>query len=238
MKFGVVIFPGSNCDQDCYYVVESVIGKPVEFIWHQDTDIRRFDAVILPGGFAYGDYLRTGALARFSPVMGAVAEFAAKGGLVFGICNGFQILCEAGLLPGALLRNLGMKYVCKYLRLRSETTNTPFTGLLSKRQLLHIPVGHGDGNYFADAETLDRLEGNDQVVFRYVDADGHATAEANPNGSLRNIAGIVNERRNVLGMMPHPDRSSESILGSADGKLIFESMVHALAAPAGIDVAR
>jgi phosphoribosylformylglycinamidine synthase len=230
MKFGVVIFPGSNCDHDCYYVVESVIGKAVEFIWHQDTNLRGFDAVILPGGFAYGDYLRTGALARFSPVMGAVGEFATKGGLVFGICNGFQILCEAGLLPGALLRNVGMKYVCKYLHLRCETTNTPFTGLLSKGQLLHIPVGHGDGNYYADAETLDRLESNGQVVFRYVDAEGQDTAEANPNGSVRNIAGIVNQGRNVLGMMPHPDRSSELILGSADGKLLFESMVHALVA--------
>ncbi len=228
MKFGVVIFPGSNCDHDCYYVVESVIGKPVEFVWHQDTELRKFDAVILPGGFAYGDYLRTGALARFSPVMKAVQDYAAKGGLVFGICNGFQILCEAGLLPGALLRNVGMKYVCKFLHLRTETIHTPFTNLLSKGQLLQIPIGHGDGNYFADPGTLDRLEANDQVVFRYVDANGKATAEANPNGSLRNIAGIVNEGRNVLGMMPHPDRSSESILGSADGKLIFESMVNAL----------
>ena len=219
MKFGVIIFPGSNCDHDCYYVIESVMGKPVDFIWHQDTSLKGFDAVILPGGFSYGDYLRTGALAKFSPVMSAVAEFAAKGGLVIGICNGFQILCEAGLLPGALLRNESMKYVCKFLHLRTETSNTPFTNLLSKGQLLHIPIGHGDGNYFADAETLNRLEARDQVVFRYVE---------NPNGSLRDIAGIVNEGRNVLGMMPHPDRSSESILGSADGKLIFESMVNAL----------
>ncbi|MBI4471616.1 MAG: phosphoribosylformylglycinamidine synthase subunit PurQ [Acidobacteria bacterium] len=219
MKFGVVIFPGSNCDHDCYYVVESVLGKPVEFIWHQDTNVKGFDAIILPGGFAYGDYLRTGALAKFSPVMNAVKEFADKGGLVFGICNGFQILCEAGLLPGALLRNVGMKYVCKYLYLRTETTNTPFTNLLSKGQLLHIPIGHGDGNYFADEDTLKRIEDNDQVVFRYTE---------NPNGSIHDIAGIVNENRNVLGMMPHPDRSSESILGSSDGKLIFESMVNAL----------
>jgi phosphoribosylformylglycinamidine synthase len=219
MKFGVVIFPGSNCDHDCYYVIESVIQKPVEFIWHGDTSLKGVDAVILPGGFAYGDYLRTGALAKFAPVMRSVSDFAAKGGLVIGICNGFQILCEAGLLPGALLRNVGLKYVCKFLDLRTETTQTPFTNALSKGQLLRIPIGHGEGNYFADAETLKRLEDNDQVVFRYTE---------NPNGSIHDIAGIVNEGRNVLGMMPHPDRSSENLLGSADGKLIFESMVNAL----------
>ena len=228
MKFGVVIFPGSNCDHDCYYVIESVIGKPVEFIWHQDTSVNGFDAIILPGGFAYGDYLRTGALAKFSPVMAAVREFADKGGLVYGICNGFQVLTEAGLLPGALMRNVSMKYICKFLYLRTETTNTPYTNLLKKGQTLRIPIGHGDGNFFADADTLKRIEDNDQVVFRYSDAEGRITGEANPNGSLNNIAGIVNEKRNVLGMMPHPDRSSEQILGSADGKLIFESMVNAL----------
>ena len=220
MKFGVVIFPGSNCDHDCYYAVQAVIGKPVEFIWHQDTALRGFDAVILPGGFSYGDYLRTGALARFSPVMGAVKEFADKGGLVIGICNGFQILTEAGLLPGALLRNIGRRYICKFLRIRTETTDTPFSNMLQKRGELHIPIGHGDGNYFADPETLKRIEDNDQVVFRYVE---------NPNGSIQDIAGIVNAGRNVLGMMPHPDRSSEGILGSTDGRLIFESMVNALA---------
>jgi phosphoribosylformylglycinamidine synthase subunit PurQ / glutaminase len=228
MKFGVVIFPGSNCDHDCYYAIESVIGKPVEFIWHQETSVQGFDAVILPGGFSYGDYLRTGALAKFSPVMAAVGDFAGKGGAVIGICNGFQILCEAGLLPGALLRNVGMKYVCKFLHLRTETTKTPFTNALSKGQLLHIPIGHGDGNYFAAPETLKQIEEKDQVVFRYAAADGQITQEANPNGSLNNIAGIVNDTRNVLGMMPHPDRSSEQILGSADGKLIFESMVNVL----------
>jgi phosphoribosylformylglycinamidine synthase len=228
MKFGVVIFPGSNCDHDCYYVIESVIGKPVEFIWHQDTSVHGFDAIILPGGFAYGDYLRTGALAKFSPVMRAIGEFAKKGGLVCGICNGFQVLAEAGLLPGALMRNVSMKYICKFLHLRTETANTPYTNLLKKGQLLRIPIGHGDGNFFADADTLKRIEDNDQVVFRYSDAEGGITKEANPNGSLNNIAGIVNEQRNVLGMMPHPDRSSEAILGSADGKLIFESMVNAL----------
>ncbi len=196
-------------------------------IWHQDTSLKGFDAVILPGGFAYGDYLRTGALAKFSPVMKAVADFARKGGLVFGICNGFQILTEAGLLPGALLRNVGLKYVCKFLHLRTETTETPYTNLMGKGQLLRIPIGHGDGNFFAEAETLKRIENNGQVVFRYVTADGQITPEANPNGSLNNIAGIVSEQRNVLGMMPHPDRSSEDLLGSADGKLIFESMVNA-----------
>jgi phosphoribosylformylglycinamidine synthase len=219
MKFGVVIFPGSNCDHDCYYAIESVIGKPVQFIWHQDTSVKGFDAIILPGGFAYGDYLRTGALAKFSPVMKAIGEFANKGGLVYGICNGFQILTEAGLLPGALLRNMTMKYICKFVDLRVETANTPYTNLLSKGQILRIPIGHGDGNFFADAETLKRIEDNDQVVFRYV---------KNPNGSLHDLAGIVNDKRNVLGMMPHPDRSSEAILGSADGKLIFESMVNVL----------
>jgi phosphoribosylformylglycinamidine synthase I len=230
MKFGVVIFPGSNCDHDCYYVIESVIGKPVEFIWHQDTSVRGFDAIILPGGFAYGDYLRTGALAKFSPVMRAIGDFAKKGGLVYGICNGFQVLAEAGLLPGALMRNVGMKYICKFLYLRTETANTPYTNLLKKGQVLRMPIGHGEGNFFADADTLKRIEDNDQVVFRYADAEGRITKEANPNGSLNNIAGIVNEQRNVLGMMPHPDRSSEEILGSADGRLIFDSMVNALVA--------
>ena len=187
-----------------------------------------FDAVILPGGFAYGDYLRTGAIARFSPVMRAVREFAEGGGLVIGICNGFQILMEAGLLPGALLPNVGLKYVCRFLHLRTETVSTPFTNALTPGQILYIPIGHGEGNFYADDETLKRIEDDGQVAFRYVNAQGEATADANPNGSLNNIAGIVNERRNVLGMMPHPDRSSEQILGSVDGKLIFESMVNAL----------
>ena len=224
MKFGVVIFPGSNCDHDCYYAIKTVTGKPVEFIWHQDTSVKGFDAVILPGGFAYGDYLRTGALAKFSPVMQAVREFADKGGLVIGICNGFQILTEAGLLPGALMRNSNMKYICKFLQLRTETTDTPFTNQLMKGQVLNVPIGHGEGNYFADEDTLKELEDNGQVAFRYLE---------NPNGSIHDIAGIVNEGRNVLGMMPHPDRSSEQILGSTDGKLIFESMVNALAGSRG-----
>jgi phosphoribosylformylglycinamidine synthase len=224
MKFGVVIFPGSNCDHDCYYAIKTVTGKPVEFIWHQDTSVKGFDAVILPGGFAYGDYLRTGALAKFSPVMQAVRAFADKGGLVIGICNGFQILTEAGLLPGALMRNSNMKYICKFLQIRTETTDTPFTNQLKKRQVLNVPIGHGEGNYFADEDTLKELEGNGQVAFRYLE---------NPNGSIHDIAGIVNKGRNVLGMMPHPDRSSEQILGSTDGKLIFESMVNALAGSRG-----
>jgi len=224
MKFGVVIFPGSNCDHDCYYAIKTVTGKPVEFIWHQDTSVKGFDAVILPGGFAYGDYLRTGALAKFSPVMQAVREFADKGGLVIGICNGFQILTEAGLLQGALMRNSNMKYICKFLQLRTETTDTPFTNQLKKGQVLNVPIGHGEGNYFADEDTLKELEDNGQVAFRYLE---------NPNGSIHDIAGIVNKGRNVLGMMPHPDRSSEQILGSTDGKLIFESMVNALAGSRG-----
>lgn len=229
MKFGVVIFPGSNCDHDCYYVIESVIERPVEFIWHQETSVRGFDAIILPGGFSYGDYLRTGAIAKFSPIMGAVRDFASRGGLVIGICNGFQILTECGLLPGALLRNAGLKYICKYLHLRVETTDTPFTNTLERGQVLYIPIGHGDGNYFADEPTLKALEDRGQVVFRYATDQGRVTPESNPNGSLHNIAGIVNDKRNVLGMMPHPDRSSEELLGSTDGRLIFESMVHALA---------
>jgi phosphoribosylformylglycinamidine synthase len=200
--------------------VQAVIGKPVEFIWHQDTSLKGFDAVILPGGFSYGDYLRTGALAKFSPVMQSVKEFADKGGLVIGICNGFQILTESGLLPGALMRNVTRQYICKFLNISAETTNSPFTSQMTKGQVLRIPIGHGDGNYFADPETLKRLNGEDRVAFRY-----HGE---NPNGSLENIAGILNEGRNVLGMMPHPDRSSEAILGSTDGKLIFESMVNAL----------
>jgi phosphoribosylformylglycinamidine synthase I len=224
MKFGVVIFPGSNCDHDCYYAIKTVTGKPVEFVWHQDTSVKGFDAVILPGGFAYGDYLRTGALAKFSPVMQAVRDFADKGGLVIGICNGFQILTEAGLLPGALMRNSNMKYICKFLQIRTETTDTPFTNQLKKGQVLNVPIGHGEGNYFADEDTLKELEGNGQVAFRYLE---------NPNGSIHDIAGIVNKGRNVLGMMPHPDRSSEQILGSTDGKLIFESMVDALAESGG-----
>ena len=228
MRFGVIVFPGAYCDQDCYDAVKLVTGKPVEFIWHQETTLDGFDAIVLPGGFSYGDYLRVGAIAKFSPVMQAVRSFAASGGLVIGICNGFQILTESGLLPGALLKNAGSRYVCRFLHLRAETTATPFTSATTKGQRLYIPIGHGDGNYQADDATIRRLEDEDRIVFRYIDARGEATPEANPNGSVSNIAGIINEGRNVLGMMPHPDRSFEPILGSDDGRLIFESMVAAL----------
>ncbi len=228
MKFGVVVFPGAYCDHDCYYAIQTVTGKPVEFIWHQETGVDGFDALVLPGGFSYGDYLRAGAIAKFSPIMRSVREFAQGGGLVIGICNGFQMLTESGMLPGALMKNAGTRYVCRYLNLRTETSATPFTSGIDKGRLLYIPIGHGDGNYAADEETLAKLEDGDRIAFRYVDATGEPTAEANPNGSVSNIAGIVNEGRNVLGMMPHPDRSFEAILGSEDGRLIFESMVNAL----------
>ena len=220
MKFGVIVFPGSNCDHDAYHVISKHVGQPVDFIWHRDTELSSYDAVIIPGGFSYGDYLRAGALARFSPVMNSVKKFADKGGFVLGICNGFQILTESGLLPGALMRNVTRQYICKFLNISTETADSPFTNQMKKGQALRIPIGHGDGNYFADPETLKKLNNEDRVAFRY-----HGE---NPNGSLENIAGILNEGRNVLGMMPHPDRSSEAILGSTDGKLIFESMVNAL----------
>ncbi len=228
MKFGVLVFPGSNCDHDTYHVISELAHQPVTFLWHDSEDLQNCDAILVPGGFAYGDYLRTGAIARFSPVMQSVKEFAAAGGLVLGICNGFQILCEAGLLPGALMRNAGLKYICKQVHLRTETAETPFTQGLRKRQVLQIPIGHMEGNYFCDAETLARLEGEDRILFRYSTPDGEITPAANPNGSLGNIAGILNEGRNVLGMMPHPDRSSEKLLGSSDGFQIFQSMVSSL----------
>lgn len=225
MKIGVVVFPGSNGDHDAYHVVGKVVGKPVEFIWHEVDRLTGLDAVILPGGFSYGDYLRTGAIARFSPVMKAVRQFAVEGGLVLGICNGFQILCEAGLLPGALMRNRGLRFICKHVYMRTENVNTPFTLSLRPGQVLKIPIAHMEGNYFADESTLDSLEAHPQVVFRYSTADGRINDEANPNGAARNIAGICNDAGNVLGMMPHPERASESVLGSEDGRLIFESMV-------------
>ena len=228
MKFGVLVFPGSNCDHDTYHVIAEIARQPVTFLWHDSSELENCDAILVPGGFAYGDYLRTGAIARFSPVMQSVKKFAAGGGLVLGICNGFQILCEAGLLPGALMRNSGLKYICKQVHLRTETTNSPFTHKLAKGQVVKIPIGHMEGNYFCDEQTLDALKRDDRIVFRYSDADGEITAAANPNGSLENIAGILNEGRNVMGMMPHPDRSSERLLGSADGLLIFQSLVAAL----------
>ncbi|HEY2858929.1 MAG TPA: phosphoribosylformylglycinamidine synthase subunit PurQ [Terracidiphilus sp.] len=230
MKFGVTVFPGSNCDHDTYNVIENIAHQPVTFLWHDSPDLQGVDAILVPGGFAYGDYLRTGAIARFSPVMDSVKKFAAKGGLVLGICNGFQILTESGLLPGALMRNAGLKYICKQVHLRTETADSPFTNSLTKGDVLQIPIGHMEGNYFCTPEDLQRLESEDRIAFRYATPEGEITPEANPNGSLGSIAGILNEGRNVLGMMPHPDRSSEAILGSADGWKVFESMVNALAA--------
>ncbi len=228
MKFGVVIFPGSNCDHDTYHVISKVIGQPVDFIWHKQEDVDRFDAIILPGGFSYGDYLRTGAIARFSPVMRAVTEFAQAGGLVLGICNGFQILCEAGLLPGVLLRNRDLKFICEHVNVRVEQTNTAFTNGYAPGQVLSLPVAHGDGNYFCDDATLAELEAENRIIFRYCDAAGNATDAANPNGSLHNIAGICNRERNVLGLMPHPERASESVLGCKDGRAMFLSMAESL----------
>ena len=229
MKFGVLVFPGSNCDHDTYNVVSAIAHQPVVFLWHDSPDLENCDAILVPGGFAYGDYLRTGAIARFSPVMQSVKKFAANGGLVLGICNGFQILCEAGLLPGALLRNAGLQYVCKQVYLRTETDDSPFTRTLTKGQVLKIPIGHMEGNYFCDEATLAELKRQNRIVFRYATPEGATAPEANPNGSIDNIAGILNEGRNVLGMMPHPDRSSEGLLGSSDGFKIFESLVGALA---------
>ncbi len=228
MKFGVVVFPGSNCDKDAYHAISAVLGKPAEFVWHQSENLQGLDAVILPGGFAYGDYLRTGAIARFSPVMRSVERFARNGGLVIGLCNGFQILLEAGLLPGAMLRNSGLRYICRHVHLRVETTDTPFTCAATKGRVLKIPIAHNDGNYFCDAETLTELERNQQIVFRYTTPEGREDPAANPNGSLANIAGICNRGRNVMGMMPHPERAVELALGSADGLVIFQSMIESL----------
>lgn len=228
MKFGVIVFPGSNCDQDTGNVISALAHQPVTYLWHDSADLQGCDAILIPGGFAYGDYLRTGAIARFSPVMQSVKQFAEKGGLVLGICNGFQILCEAGLLPGALRRNAGLQYVCKQVHLRTETSDSPFTQTLRRGQVLKIPIGHMEGNYVCDEATLEQLKKQDRIAFRYATPSGEITAEANPNGSLENIAGILSEGRNVLGMMPHPDRSSEALLGSSDGFKIFESLVGAL----------
>jgi phosphoribosylformylglycinamidine synthase len=221
MRFGVVVFPGSNCDHDAWYALSHNLGHPAEFIWHDSTSLGNADAVILPGGFSYGDYLRCGAIAKFSPVMTAVKKFAQEGGLVLGICNGFQILVESGLLPGALLRNRSLRFVCRTVTLRVETANTPFTCNATKGQLIKAPVAHGEGCYFADRRTLDALEAEDRVVFRYMD---------NPNGSLRDIAGICSQGRNVMGMMPHPERASDALLGSTDGRVVLESMVRSMVA--------
>ena len=230
MKFGVLVFPGSNCDHDAYWVAGQVARQPVIFLWHETHDLENCDVIIVPGGFAYGDYLRTGAIARFSPVMEAVKSFAAGGGLVMGICNGFQILCESHLLPGALMRNASLKYICRFVHLRVESTNTAFTNACREGEVLQIPIGHMEGNYFCDQRTLAELKQQDRIVLRYCDAHGGITREANPNGSLENIASICNEGRNVIGMMPHPERASENALGSADGFRIFRSLVGAMAA--------
>jgi len=232
MRFGVIIFPGSNCDHDAYWAIAEVAKQPVTFLWHDSPDLQGCDAIIVPGGFAYGDYLRTGAIAKFSPVMESVRNFVAEGGLVLGICNGFQILCEAGLLPGALMRNAGLKYVCKPVHIRVESTNTPFTQQLTRGEVLEIPIGHMEGNYFCDEPTLAELNDQDRIIFRYTTSEGEVTADANPNGSLDNIAGICNEGRNVLGMMPHPERAADVLMGSTDGRVILESMVHSLVAAA------
>jgi phosphoribosylformylglycinamidine synthase subunit PurQ / glutaminase len=237
MKFGVVVFPGSNCDHDTYYAIGNILKKPVEFIWHQSEDLLNCDAIILPGGFAFGDYLRTGAIARFSPVMKSVEKFAKGGGMVLGICNGFQILLEAGLLPGAMMRNSGLRYICRHVHIRVEQMDTPFTNAATKGQILKVPIAHNDGNYTCDGGTLTALEKNRQVIFRYTTPDGaghsaaaqeKADAAGNPNGSMANIAGICNRERNVAGLMPHPERAVENPIGSSDGLVIFRSMVEAL----------
>ncbi len=228
MKFGVIVFPGSNCDADAYYAVRDVLRQPVEYIWHKDTDLSGFDCIVLPGGFSYGDYLRTGAVARFSPVMNAVGEFAANGGRLIGICNGFQILCEAHLLPGALITNTGLRFVCKYVHLRVANDTSDFTHKCEPGQVLRIPIAHHGGNYYCEPHTLKKLEDNDQVLLRYCDEHGGVTDAANPNGSLGNIAGIVNDKGNVAGMMPHPERAVEPVLGSKDGTLVLRSIVERL----------
>jgi phosphoribosylformylglycinamidine synthase I len=225
VKFGVVVFPGSNCDFDAHHVLGSVLKQDTVFLWHKDHDLRGCDCVILPGGFSYGDYLRSGAIARFSPLMREVAEFAERGGLVLGICNGFQILMEMGLLPGAMLRNKRLKFLCQFVHLRLEKEETPFTRLGRRGQVLRVPIAHYEGNYYAPAETLEELERGGQVVFRYCDPEGRLTEEANVNGALNGIAGIINRRGNVMGLMPHPERASEAVMGSQDGRLIFDSLV-------------
>jgi len=225
IKFGIVVFPGSNCDHDAYHVCKHVMGQDAVFLWHKEADLKDVDVVILPGGFSYGDYLRCGAIARFSPIMKEVVRFAREGGTVLGICNGFQILVEAGLLPGVLLKNASLRFVCKFVHLRVENADTRFTNQTIRGEVLHIPIAHGDGNYFTDPDTLARLESNNQIIFRYCTRDGAVTDEANPNGSLGNIAGIINEHGNVLGMMPHPERAADPLLRHTDGQKIFKSLI-------------
>lgn len=225
MRFGIIVFPGSNCELDCQWVLHSVLGQEAELVWHKESTLRDYDCLILPGGFAHGDYLRTGAIARFSPIMAAVEDHARRGGLVLGICNGFQILCEAGLLPGALLRNTSLHFICRHVYLRVETTDTPFTSACTEGQVLRMPINHNEGRYYADDETLVRLRDKNQVIFRYVTSAGVAGEEANPNGSLDHIAGLCNEERNVLGLMPHPERAAEELLGSVGGLPLFTSLL-------------
>lgn len=232
MKFGVVLLPGSNCDHDALHVASDVLGEEAVVLWHKDEDLKGADCVIIPGGFAYGDYLRAGALAKFAPIMTAIRKHAEAGGLVFGICNGFQVLTEVGLLPGALMRNQHLRFLGRNVHLRTEQTDTPFTNQFREHEVFEVPIAHGEGNYFADDATLDELERNGQVVFRYCDAEGRVTSEANPNGSARNIAGICNRGRNVLGMMPHPERCAEKILGNAAGLQVFKSIVASFAGAA------
>jgi len=226
MKFGVVVFPGSNCDRDMQHVLGTVMDSPVEMLWHKEHSLRGCDFIVLPGGFSYGDYLRSGAIARFSPIMQEVIEFANKGGFVLGICNGFQILTEAHLLPGVLMHNDSRKFICKNIFMRAETTNSMVTSKMQKGQVIKVPVAHGEGKFFADDATLKSLNANDQVLFRYCDENGNTTAESNPNGATENIAGICNANRNVFGMMPHPERASEGVLGNTDGRIIFESILN------------
>lgn len=225
MKFGVVVFPGSNCDHDCHYVLGDVLGQEVDYVWHGSTDVSRYDCLVLPGGFSYGDYLRTGAVARFSPVMQAIEEFAAGGRMVIGICNGFQILLEAGLLPGAIMRNVGLKFICKFVDIRVETTSTPWTSAAGKGQVLSVPIAHGEGNYQVTPEELEEMKRKGQVVFRYCSPEGSVLPEFNPNGAVENIAGICNAQGNVLGMMPHPERASEAAVGSEDGLVVWRSLM-------------
>jgi len=227
VTFAVIVFPGSNCDHDAYHAAKHVLGQNAQFIWHKETALKGADVVILPGGFSHGDYLRTGAIARFSPVMTAVAEFARTGGPVLGICNGFQILLESGLLPGAMLRNRDLKFHCEHVRVRVEQVDTPFTARATHGQVLELPIAHGEGNYYADPDVVRDLESSGRIVFRYCTADGEISEAANPNGSLNNIAGICSEGRNVVGLMPHPERACESVLGSADGLVLFESVIAA-----------
>jgi len=225
VKFGVIKFPGANCDQDAFFTIKDVLEQPVEYLWHQDTDLKGVDCIVVPGGFSYGDYLRCGAIARFAPAMAATQEFVAKGGLVLGVCNGFQVLCESHLLPGALVRNEGQRFLCKQIHLRTENSATPFTNKLAPGQVLEVPIAHGEGRYVCDDDALDDLFSENRVLFRYCDAEGNLTPESNPNGSRDAIAGIASADFNVLGLMPHPERACDLRLGSADGKAVFESLL-------------